>query len=953
MKTECGLFSACLLTSMLALSLHAVPPLLELDFQSRQAPAQTTGIKADDLALGALACDSSTKYRVLVPEALRKTTSFTLSMWFIPQKESESGQTTLLHSRRSPYPERNVGFWLGHTNLRLEFRWWITAESKWEGIDSRHPEYKTSICVKQSPVQRGEWQMVTVVCDDKELQIYHNGELNARTVMNKPLTIADDVWRLGIREDAEGTFYYGFWGLIGRLTAYDQALGSEAIRKLHELEKARFVTKPQLPPPPDYDENFQRPLRRTAAYFANPPADDQPRGTRAGIEQRDGISMLCLDGEPQYPMMYAPTCWVGDAALKPSIQDFSAAGVTLMHEFFSTNMDGKWAEKLIGQWWLGEGEYDWKRIDDRFAMFLSACPLARTMIRIKIDPPAWWWVKERPEFVPVYYAGGTYSRREGWCGLGSPEWEAAYSRMLRDLIGHIEKQPYAGHVIGYLVGGGSASEWYYHGQDKGLIDYSPIAQRDFANWCQKRYATIEALNKAWGTAHAEFTAIKVPEPEFRLAAEFGVFRDPVLARPCIDYVDYLNDTTIRTMRNAAAIVKQVTGGRCLAGYFYSYLPLARLHGTFHLQGNGHTILGEAVKDPNIDFFATPLDYGKRKGGGEGVHIGNFNGTYTINNKQFWDECDYRTHQLLRYRGGEATRDEEETLNVMRRSFGYTLTKGNALWWFALAGNHAYHSEGMMDDVAKYMELGNKFLSVPKTSVAEAALIMDEPTIKYLSMISDTTKLFTNLMWETYKNAHRSGAVFDLYLTSDLDNPRMRDYKLYVFTNLCHTDAATTAMVHRKLQRNGATAVWLYAPGYVTSDGLSLESMRELTGMEFQADHTAQAAPRPTIKRLDGGNLQALSHRGFQSMYNPSGLTPGQLRQLCRQLGIHVYQNEDDVLSANDNFLMLHTSKSGSKTVRLPRPAKVTELISGKVVSDGAAEFTEVLEFGVSRVYRLE
>ncbi|NMA38719.1 MAG: hypothetical protein GX937_00920, partial [Lentisphaerae bacterium] len=238
-------------------------------------------------------------------------------------------------------------------------------------------------------------------------------------------------------------------------------------------------------------------------------------------------------------------------------------------------------------------------------------------------------------------------------------------------------------------------------------------------------------------------------------------------------------------------------------------------------------------------------------------------------------------------------------------------------------------------------------------IAEAALVMDEPTIKYLSMTPATSGLFRGLMWETYKNAHRSGALFDLYLSSDLDHPRMKDYKLYIFTNQCYVDAETMARIQAKLRRNGATAVWLYAPGYITSAGFSLDSMRELTGMTFKAEQPGGSAPAPVITRQDGGNLEAVSYRGFQSMYNPRGLTPAQLRELCQRLGIHVYADADDVLSANANFLMLHTSTAGEKTITLPRPSRVTELISGKVVAEKTTQFKENLDPGITRVYRLE
>ena len=206
--------------------------------------------------------------------------------------------------------------------------------------------------------------------------------------------------------------------------------------------------------------------------------------------------------------------------------------------------------------------------------------------------------------------------------------------------------------------------------------------------------------------------------------------------------------------------------------------------------------------------------------------------------------------------------------------------------------------------------------------------------------------------ETYKNAHRSGALFDLYLSSDLDHPRMKDYQLYIFTNQCYVDAETMARIQAKLRRNGATAVWLYAPGYITSAGFSLDSMRELTGMTFKAELPGGSAPAPAITRQDGGNLEAVSYRGFQSMYNPRGLTPTQLRELCNA-SHPCYADADDVLSANANFLMLHTSTAGEKTITLPRPSRVTELISGKVVAEKTTQFKENLDPGITRVYRLE
>lgn len=944
------------LLSMFALAVNVSwSAVVEADFTQKTVPACVSGIEEKHLEKGVLSCNGDTYYRLNLPEGFKDSVDFTFSIWFAPHPEADSGQTALLQCRRSGYSDRNTGFWFGFTNFLPEFRWWITEAGEWRGIDGRRGYAKDIVRTKLS-IRKNAWQMVTAVCRGTQLQMYLNETLVAEMVMDKPMKVVDDKLRLGVREDADDIFYYTFSGVIGKVYAANTAMDGAAVSAKYTGEKDKFVTVPEMPGTEGYDPDFKIMLKRTARYLANQPGDDMPAGQKAvpAVDNSSGVPVMKMDGKAVFPMMFAPSCWAPDEKVLPAVQDFAASDVTLVQDLFSTNLDGKWAEKLLGQWWEGTGKYNWKRVDERFAMFLKGNPKSRFILRIKLDLPAWWWMKAHPEFTPVFYKNGKYDKREGWNGMTSPEWEEAYSQMLTDFVAHIEASSYAGHVIGYLVGGGSAGEWYYHGQDRGLVDYSQIAHRDFSNWIARRYGDITALNQAWNSKFAKFSEVKVPAPELRLAAENGVFRDPVKARPCIDYVEFLNDITIRCMNNTAKIIKKGTGGRCLVGYFYSYLPLGRfsLNGFGAMQNNGHTALGEAVKNPDINFFATPLDYGRRKGGGCGLQIGNFNGTYMLNNKLYWEESDYRTHLAVQYRG-EATANEEESINVMRRTFGYMLTKGHAEWWFALVGNHVFHTDNMMDDVAKYMELGTKYLDIPKVSIAEAAIVMDEPTVKYLSMTPGTSSVFSNTMWGTYESAHRSGALFDMYLSSDLANPKMKDYKLYIFTNQCFTSPEMVRAIQGKLKKNNAIAVWLYAPGYVTSGKCSTDSMKELTGMEFSAAMPKQQET-PVFTVSGRAGLVPVSYRGFRSVYSARALTPAQTREICKKAGIHVYSESDDVLSANGSFLMLHTTQPGLKTIWLPEAKSVFEIIEGKAIAGGkVSSFCEKLDAKTTRIYKLE
>ena len=63
------------------------------------------------------------------------------------------------------------------------------------------------------------------------------------------------------------------------------------------------------------------------------------------------------------------------------------------------------------------------------------------------------------------------------------------------------------------------------------------------------------------------------------------------------------------------------------------------------------------------------------------------------------------------------------------------------------------------------------------------------------------------------------------------------------------------------------------------------------------------------------------------------LAPDVLREIYKKSDVHVYTEEDVVLSANSAWLMLHTRKRGPYAVRLPRCVKmVRDVTSGAVVA---------------------
>ena len=78
------------------------------------------------------------------------------------------------------------------------------------------------------------------------------------------------------------------------------------------------------------------------------------------------------------------------------------------------------------------------------------------------------------------------------------------------------------------------------------------------------------------------------------------------------------------------------------------------------------------------------------------------------------------------------------------------------------------------------------------------------------------------------------------MIEDLEEDRLPEYKVYVFlVDFYLTDRQRTAI--EKLKHKGRTLIWFWAPGFAGPNGLSLQRMAALTGMEFRQDGQPFAA----------------------------------------------------------------------------------------------------------------
>ncbi len=748
----------------------------------------------------------------------------------------------------------------------------------------------------------------------------------------------------------------------------------------------------------DFDPKFEKKLTLTAQYEKYLPKDlVSGTGTRATVKTYRGVPTLHVNDRPVYAMLMIPSCNASDGKdeqIAKSCRDFAAAGINIY-----SDMIGNIASLGCSGWWIDDGRYDFTIVDRRVRALIGANPNALILMRVDISPPQWWLDKHPDQHSYCFKDGKTFS--SGFASIASELWESAYEGMLRNLIRHIETSDYADHLLGYMPSGGGSGEWFWPGQEQGNIDYGPAARNRFRKWLKQKYADDGALQTAWRMKGVTLDSAVFPDLSASETTECLTFRDPRKAAMYLDSRRFLVDMITRNVIKSCTIVKEETKGRKLTGVFYGYsLHFAGRMGPYgDMANSGQHNLNQVLASPMVDFFSTPISYGARRGAQPGNLICPYTASLYLHNKMFFDEEDIRTYLLGDSDSRKLTPDDvalrvptlDETIKVLQRGVGWSLTKGNALWWFLLAGNATFHQEDIMQTISSLKKIGDASLDGDKTPVREVAFFADEASLNYLAR--GNHPVVTASMEGSYEEVTRMGAPFDLYVLQDIAMANLPDYKVYVFLNAYYTTPELRRAIAAKVRRKNAVAVWLYAPGFVTDGGFSEAAMRELTGITIRHEvkkamsvlklvdrnHPITApvkslpnyaptglevemGPRfwvedPAAKTLgvcEGrASLVVKEEKNWRSVYSAFPLTKELWQGICDYAGVHVYSRDYDVFFANRSFAMLHASTGGKKTILLPGSYHVTELITGKDLGRRLSKIEISVSPTDTRIFRLD
>ncbi len=736
---------------------------------------------------------------------------------------------------------------------------------------------------------------------------------------------------------------------------------------------------------------------------------------KAYVETKNGVPTLMLDGKP-FTGNVVTIASNRDGIPKinePYFKRLGEAGVRL----FFLICDTEFTKPEAYTFFKEEAE-----------AILRAVPEAYIILRVGLQPNR-TWTDAHPEAMIGWSDGEkrvtnllteTYTAEIGMYSLHAKEWRQAAGDALMDFAEKVNREPFADRIIGYFPAAGSTSEWLPSGHltiekdQSAYYDTSDDFRTAFASYLTEKYGENapepdvpdnrdryyildfdrEVAALKGGRIH--HVGPTVPTN----GTSDGAFADIEKNRKTVDFYMAWGEATADSILYFAGLLKDRFPDK-ITGVFYGYSRVVHQSGNF-------TGLGKLLRDPRLDFCAAPGDYENRKPGGW-EPLRTPSDSYRLHNTLFFAEEDTRTQKENRYyRSAYSTYDEGDAVNVIKRNFGKNICGGNMNWWFdQLHGGGRFDSPGILKTLQRQAEITKEVMEKGRYKQNEIALIYD--TESRIAASHNTSHQSVTLM----KNFSlgRIGAPYDEYLLEDMGHENMPDYKLYVFAAAYMLDNAKREMIHKKLQKNGATALWLYGAGYINPDEkkkMDCENIRQLTGFsvqkrtdfvydgffkirgehaitrDLQENHVYGQSdipmfsnqrlhtyePRPyacplfytddTAAEIFGrfceggdGAAGAKTYNGFTSIWcGAQFLQPDFIRSVAKFAGCHIYSMDGDVIYAGSGYLTVHAAECGEKTIYLPKKYTALEVYEEKLYGQEMDVLQLKMAEGETKMWRL-
>lgn len=623
---------------------------------------------------------------------------------------------------------------------------------------------------------------------------------------------------------------------------------------------------------------------------------------------------------------------------------------------------------------------------DLIRRVLDADSAASLVLNLDLNPPLTWLTDRPSETVPSTVPGETM------VSVASMEWRRQAAASITDLFAALRAAGVQDRIEGVMLSALEDGAWYRTpGQTAGAD------KEGFRTWLASRYGSDAALQRAWRSPAVSLADADIPEapavPD-KAPVFFGADE-----QAHVDFLRYTSESVAEAIEDLSGAVKAAAGPRVqvLVPYGYSFEAVSN--------ASGHLALGRVLAS-QVDGIVSPVSYHGRGLGETGGFMGPVNSAqarhvswHIVDDTRTGIQRDPLTGDLTVPGGGLA----QDIQNIHRRNFAYAFAHGLGLMWTDAESDGSLYDRRIWGYLATMRDAyaGRAALAddTPMaghcpagSATTPVALVIDEESRFWQRRDSDLNRL---LLRDTASSIMQTGVPCEFVLLEDVLAERVKPASVYVFLNAFRLLPAERERLHTLLDRFNATAVWLYAPGYLDGrEGSAANvtattriqvrqfdeparagSLLRITPSDWTVDEVAFGEPNEwnPLLYIDDPQADILAvyadseapsvalaafEEGWTSILVAEPALPATvLYVLLELLDQHLYveyteATAGDVVIMGPNFAGFHAATHGEKTFRLPWPCDIRDGLNGQNLWQQRQSFSMPMRAGDTRLFAL-
>jgi len=613
---------------------------------------------------------------------------------------------------------------------------------------------------------------------------------------------------------------------------------------------------------------------------------------------------------------------------------------------------------------------------------LKLDPAAAYILQLDLNPTAAWLQANPDEMVKYNGEAARYPSPE------SAPWREMVAQGFTALVKEISAAKLRPKWEGVIFNAMDEGLWRFAKQ----FDRSPANSKAFLAWLKTRYENVEILEAKWQVNIGKTDSITIP-PEPESANSMQVFFPLPNGHRQVDFLRYTSESVANTIKGFTRSFKDLTQSKVKVFAPYGF----NLELTYNAAGH---FAQEGLLDGPLDGIIAPVSFANRGLGATGGMVGPLQSA-RVREKLWLIVDDTRTGLQRDPHTGEVTRMEglraSDVQHLQERNFAMALLNGMGLVWSDPRGEGRFVDEeqwGVFKRMhQEYQAVWRKAGGTPLVPLTQAGVVV---------VVDDESRFYQQcdvilnerLLLQARDAVLMAGVNAQFCLLDDVLYGMAPKAPVYLFLNAFALSDEKRKLLQDHLAQTKASAIWMYAPGYINSNA-AVENVSQLTGMTVKAfdgggssgsmyriagpwltqdepiGETLKWNPlffiededADTLATYQGNNKPSIAMRlqdaGWMSVFiaDPH-LSSDLFREIMRILEQPVYfrpgnEETDCVMYAHPDYIAVHASKPGEKTVDFGRQADIADVFDDAAGWQQKRSIGLPLKVGETRVLKLQ